>query len=215
MGSTRLPGKILMKVGAFPLLEHIFFRLKNAKLNFQVIVATSTLCSDDIVENFCNSRGVVCFRGSETDVLERYYLCAKENEFSDIIRMTGDNPFPDVDELRRLVEMHTFGEFDYSHSFDVLPVGVGLEIFTYEALERSYYEGVKANQREHVNEYIQENPQKFKIGRLFVDKKKERPDIRLTIDTEDDYRRACELVVKSKNLFPSTEELIKLCSDYV
>ena len=215
MGSTRLPGKILKKIGDKNLLEHILFRLTQLKHNVQVVIATSVLEKDDKVENFCKEKDIKCFRGSETNVLERYYLCAKENNFEHIVRLTGDNPFTDIEELDNLIELHLKTGADYSRSFALLPKGVGAEIFSFEALEQSYKYGDKENHKEHVNEYIEENEDSFEISELEVKSEKNRPDISLTVDTEDDYKKACFIVENAENEYISTEKAIELCLQYV
>src|SRR3989442_4300877 len=96
---------------------------------------------DDVVSAFCTERRVDCFRGSEHDVVARYYECARQRGFTQVVRLTGDNPFTDVEELDRLIEFHLLGAYDYSSSTEELPVGVGAEIFTFAALERSFQEG--------------------------------------------------------------------------
>ncbi|MCG3685614.1 glycosyltransferase family protein [Aliarcobacter butzleri] len=215
MGSTRLPGKILKNIGNKNLLEHILFRLTKLKHNVQIVIATSDLEKDDKVENFCKEKDIKCFRGSETNVLERYYLCAKENDFEHIVRLTADNPFTDIGELDNLINLHIKEKADYSRSFLSLPKGVGAEIFTFEALEKSYKYGLKENHKEHVNEHIEENEDRFKIAELKVKKEKNRPDISLTVDTEDDYKKACFIVENAKNEYISTKEAINLCLQYV
>ena len=126
--------------------------------------------------------------------------------------MTADNPFPDIEELDNLIDLHLRSHADYTHSFGVLPVGVGAEIFTFNALEESYKKGMKKNHREHVNEYIQENPDLFKINILSVPEEKHRPDVRLTVDTREDYLKACFIIEKSSDEYIKTEEAIRLCS---
>jgi spore coat polysaccharide biosynthesis protein SpsF len=187
MGSSRLPGKILKPVGNRTLLEHIFFRLAFLKHPVKTILATSISSKDDIVEEYCKDNNVTCFRGSEENVLERYYLCAQKYDFKHIIRLTADNPFYDIEEIDNLIDLHLASGADYSHSFAYLPHGTGAEIFTFDALERSYRNGHKPNHIEHVNEYITDNPELFKIEVLSVPKEKNRPDIRLTVDTQEDY----------------------------
>jgi spore coat polysaccharide biosynthesis protein SpsF len=214
IGSTRLPGKVLKQIGNKTLIEHILFRLGNLKSSAKIIIATSDLEKDNKIEDFCKMNNVFCFRGSELNVLERYYLCAKENQFEHIIRLTGDNPFIDVEELDNLIDLHLKNRSDYSRSFASLPKGVGSEIFTYKALGQSYQLGHKENHLEHVNEYIEENEEKFKISELQVIKEKNRPDISLTVDTPEDYKKACFIVEHSKNEYITTEEAIKLCLQY-
>ena len=215
MGSTRLPGKVLKQIGDKNLLEHILFRLKRLSHKAQVVIATSDLEQDDILEDFCKENNISCFRGSEVNVLERYYLCAKENNFEYIVRLTGDNPFIDIEELDNLISLHVDSKTDYSRSFVVLPKGVGSEIFTLNALEQSYLYGKKENHLEHVNEYIEENEDKFEISELKVSGEKNRPEISLTVDTPDDYKKACFIVENSTSEYIITEEAIKLCLQFV
>lgn len=214
MGSTRLPAKVLKEIGDKNLLEHILFRFSYLKHNCKIVIATTILNQDDKIEDFCKKNSVNCFRGSEQNVLERYYLCAKENNFEHIVRLTGDNPFTDIEELDNLIELHLKSGADYSRSFVSLPKGVGAEIFTFKALERSYLFGTKENHLEHVNEYIEENEDMFKISELNIKDIKNRPDISLTVDTIDDYNKACFIVKNAKNEFITTKEAIELCLQY-
>jgi spore coat polysaccharide biosynthesis protein SpsF len=215
MGSTRLPKKVLKQIGDKNLLEHILYRLEFLKSNVNIVIATSNLLKDDEIENFCKKNNILCFRGSEQNVLERYYLCAKENSFNHIVRLTGDNPFTDIEELDNLINLHIDSKSDYSRSFFSLPKGVGSEIFTFDALEQSYLYGKKENHLEHVNEYIEENEDKFKISELKVTNEKNRPNVSLTVDTLDDYNKACFIVEKSKNEYITTQEAIEQCLQYV
>jgi len=214
MGSSRLPGKVLREIGGKTLLEHIFYRVAFLKHPARVVLATSANRRDDAIEVLCRERNIECFRGSEDNVLERYYLCAKKYGIAHIVRLTGDNPFTDIEELDNLIDLHLKTRSDYTHSFGVLPVGVGAEIFTFRALEQSYENATKENHREHVNEYIQEHPELFKIKVLSISKEKNRPDVRLTVDTEDDYLRATFIVKNSESGYITTEEAIGLCLRY-
>lgn len=215
MGSTRLPGKVLKTIGGKPLLVHILYRITFLKNQLKLVLATTIKCDDDVIADFCEKNRVDCFRGSEENVLERYYLCAKKYGFSDIVRLTADNPFVDVDELDRLIELHKRTSSDYAHSLGVLPVGVGAEIFTFRALEESYRCATKQNHFEHVNEYIQENTDLFKISVLDVAPEKRRPDVRLTVDTEEDMRRASFIVENGRDNYITTERAIELCLRFV
>ena len=214
MGSSRLPGKVLKEIGTKNLLEHILFRLSRLKHNTIIMIATSLLEKDNTIESFCKENNIKYFRGSESNVLERYYLCAQKNNFDHIVRLTGDNPFIDTEELDNLISLHLDSKADYSRSFAVLPKGVGAEIFTFDALEKSYQHGTKENHKEHVNAYIEENETFFKISELIVMKDKMRPEISLTVDTEDDYQKACYIVDKSTSDYITTQEAIELCLLY-
>lgn len=215
MGSSRLPGKVLKNIGAKTLLEHIIFRLQKSKSDILPIIATSTETKDNPVEEFCRKNNVTYFRGSELNVLERYYQCALKYKFDHVVRMTGDNPFPDIDELDNLIKFHIQSENDYSECFSTLPIGVGMEIFTFNALEQSMFKSTQPHHFEHVDEYILENKDLFKCGVLSTPVNKNKPEIRLTIDTEDDYKKACFIVENSNNDYIDTEEAIRLCLQYV
>lgn len=212
MGSTRLPGKVLRPIAGKLLLDHVLDRLSLLAYPVSVVVATSDLPQDDAIAQYCQSRGATTFRGSETDVLNRYYQCAKEHSFEHVVRLTADNPFTDMEELQRLIELHLAQHNDYTHSFGSMPLGIGAEIFTFAALERSAQEGRAPNHREHVNEYIQEHPDNFRVGMLEIPAAKRCPDLRLTVDTEDDYQRACAVAGRACDRWIGTEEAIQACS---
>ena len=211
MGSTRLPGKVLKNIGGKKLLEHIFQRLSFIKNNVTVVLATSLNSKDNIIEEFCLKNNIKCFRGSEENVLDRYYKCAKKYEFEHIVRLTADNPFVDIEELDNLITLHLTKPADYSTSLDALPYGVGTEIFSFKALEESHLKAVKEYHLEHVNEYILDNLNFFSVNVLSVEDFKNFPLIRLTVDTQDDYEKACFLVKNSKDEILTTKEAIKLC----
>jgi len=119
-----------------------------------------------------------------------------------------------MDELDRLIDLHLSQENDFTHSFAVLPIGVGAEIFSRAALVRSAQDGHAPHHREHVDEYMIENPQLFRTGFLSVPAAKNCPDIRLTVDTEEDYRRACFIAERAQGKWATTEEAIALCSRF-
>lgn len=212
MGSTRLPGKVLRPIGHLPLLGHVLGRLARSRHEIVTVVATSVLAQDDAIASFCGSAKAVCFRGSEQDVLDRYCQCARQFRFGHIVRLTADNPFTDIVELDRLIDLHLERGNAFTHSFGQLPVGVGAEIFTFEALERSWRDGHAPHHREHVDEYMLENPGMFRTEQLQVTPEKCRPDLRLTVDTEDDWARADALVRQGGEQWLTTERIIGLCS---
>jgi len=212
MGSTRLPGKVLRPVVGVPLLGHVIGRLSQLTQPWPVTVATSTDSRDDPIVAWCRQANVSTFRGSEHDVLGRYVQCARASDLRHVVRLTADNPFTDIPELERLVHLHLASDFDYTHSFGMMPLGVGTEIITRDALERSHIEGRESHHREHVNEYIQEHPELFRIGMLDVPEEKRAPDLRLTVDTEEDWHRAEALARQARGKWLQTQEAIKLCS---
>lgn len=214
MGSTRLPGKILKVINDRVLLKHIIDRLETIKDRATVVIATSNLPGDDVVEEWCNENGVQVFRGDEQNVLSRYFQCATKYNFSHIVRMTADNPFPDVEELRKLIEYHISNHNDFSENHSVLPMGVGAEMFTYALLEEDMRLSTLPHHFEHVDEYILENLDDYKHGVLKVSSEKNHPEIRLTVDTEEDYNRAVYIASHSLTGLATTEEAIKLASEF-
>jgi spore coat polysaccharide biosynthesis protein SpsF len=214
MGSTRLPGKVLKPVASRPLLGHVVGRLEMLRHAHRPVVATTIESADDNIASWCDQQGVAYFRGSEQDVLARYEDAARQFDLDPVIRLTADNPFTDMDELDRLINLHQRDRNDFSHSFTALPVGVGAEIFSFDALSRSAREGLAPHHREHVNDYMIENPQVFRTGTLTVASVKNRPDVRLTVDTEADYRRACFIAERAQGKWATTEEAIALCSRF-
>ncbi|MFZ5862542.1 MAG: cytidylyltransferase domain-containing protein [Nitrospirota bacterium] len=210
MGSTRLPGKVLMPLGGTTLLGWIVTRLR--ELPRPLVVATSHQVQDDAIVRECERIDVACFRGSEHDVLDRYYQCARAHRFAHVIRLTGDNPCPDIEALRQLVDLHLVSGADYSHNFGELPVGMGAEIFSFGALEVSWRDGRAAHHREHVNEFILEHPSRFRIAKLDVCPDHTWKQLRLTIDTREDYQRIAGYLSDGVNEHIGREALIQRCS---
>lgn len=208
-----MPGKVLRPVGGRLLLDHVLDRVSRLQHLVTTVVATSGSVADGAIAAFCASRETHCYRGDEHDVLARYYHCARAHGFGQIVRLTADNPFTDVDELDRLIDLQLAGDHDFSCSFEQLPVGVGAEIFSFAALERSHREGLERHHREHVDEYVLEHPDRFRIGRLDVPPGKRHPGVRLTVDTPADLRRA-DYVASCVPGLVTTEKAIELCSRY-
>jgi spore coat polysaccharide biosynthesis protein SpsF len=214
MGSTRLPGKIFKAIGNKTLLAWIAWRLGFLKHKVLLVVATSVAPENDKVREFCVQNKIECFSGSESNVLERYYYCARQYGFDSIVRMTGDNPFPDIEELDNLIGLYETSGADYCNSYKSLPIGVGAEIFSFAALEDSFRKGKEPHHLEHVDEYILEHPELFRTLELKTSSEKNWPDIRLTVDTPEDYKRACYIAEHAAGEMVSTPEAIRLCSDF-
>jgi spore coat polysaccharide biosynthesis protein SpsF len=203
-----------MPIASRPLLGHVVGRLEMLQHVHKVVVATSDLIADELIASWCGQEGIACFRGSEDDVLARYVGAARQFHLSSIVRLTADNPFTDMAELDRLIDLHKAMDNDFSQSFAGLPIGVGAEIFSFEALCKSERDGRLPHHREHVDEYMIENPQFFRSGSLTVEGPKNRPDVRLTVDTAQDYERACFIAENSRGKWVTTEEAIILCSRF-
>jgi spore coat polysaccharide biosynthesis protein SpsF len=214
VGSTRLRGKVLRPISGTPLLGRILDRLQRLRHPSTVVVATTTETGDDAIVGFCAQRGTQVFRGSENNVLERYYGCALQYGFDQVVRLTADNPFTDIEELDRLIDLHLAAQADFSHSFAVLPIGVGAEIFRFGALADSNRLSHAPHHLEHVDEYMIEHPERFKTVQLDVAPQKKYPQVRLTVDDETDFRRACFIIEQAGGDDVTTEQAIALCSQF-
>lgn len=162
MGSSRLPGKVLLDIAGQPMLARVVERARRAKTVDQVIVATTTEPDDDPVAHFCHARGYVCYRGSLQDVLDRYYQAARLFQVSVIVRLTADCPLIDPELIDQTVRAFQAGGFDfacnrlpppYSRTY---PIGLDVEVCTFEALQRAWREADQPHQREHVMPYLYE-----------------------------------------------------------
>ena len=155
MGSTRLPGKVLMEVNDRPLLAYQLDRiLKSRKLDI-VVVATSDLEKDDAIEHFCKDYGVDCYRGSENDVMSRYYDCAKLYNYNTVVRMTADCPLIDPEIIDAVVQKFEDDNVDYCGNTvppetSKFPDGADVEVFNMNALEKANAEITGEHLREHV-----------------------------------------------------------------
>ena len=191
MGSMRLPGKVLKPLLGRPMLEWILIRLGRMKNVVETCVATSSAPGDRVLIDFLKENGIPYFVGSETDVLDRYYQCAKARKYAHVVRATADNPFVDPDAGDDLVDLHFTRKTDYANSFPEqgsgFPKGTGLEIFSFAALETSWRKGHAPHHREHVNEFILENLSQFKHCILEAGADKRAPNISLTVDLPDEF----------------------------
>lgn len=209
MGSSRLPGKVLKPLAGVPMLGCVIRRLGSARRAGPTFLATTDLAADDAVAALGAERGCAVFRGSEADVLDRYYQCAKAHGLDSIVRATGDNPFVDAEELDRLVDFYLAEGLDYAGAFAELgcplPKGIGLEIMGFKTLETAWKEGKAPHHREHVNEFILENPDRFAIAAPPCPPEKAAPDLSFTVDTPDEFARAEAFIRRHAEAFPGDE----------
>ena len=196
-GSTRLPGKMIQEFhNGLSLLEVILIPIKeiSEKLDLPFIVATSDDSKDDDLAKLVSENGVKLFRGSENDVLKRFIGAAELYDLDKIIRICGDNPFIQISELERLIENFGNSTVDYmSFKVDGDPsilthFGFWTEGVSIEALRKVFRQTSEVFYHEHVTNFIYNNPDSYKIEWLPTDEIFEgRKDIRLTIDTIEDF----------------------------
>lgn len=186
-GSTRLPGKILMEIDGKPLLWHVVNRLTYADLIDDIVVATSTNSKDDMTEEWCNEHDIKCFRGSEDDVLNRFYGAATKFPCDIIVRVTADDPFKEPSVIDKIIKKLIDENLDLATNVlpPSFPEGLDCEVFTFDVLQTMEKTTNDAYDREHVTPYIYNNQDKFKIAN--VSSKRQLSQYRWTIDNEEDY----------------------------
>ena len=190
MTSTRLPGKVLLKVMGRPLLSYQIERLRRINNIDNIIIATTVNRDDDPIVELCNRESVFYFRGSENDVLDRYYQAAKKFGVNDIMRITADCPLIDPEICSRVVNVYLESEVDYIHTGLTFAEGLDCEVLSFNVLERSRQEAVLLSEREHVTQYVHNHPELFK--KVAFQNKTDDSKYRFTVDEQEDF-----LVVKA------------------
>lgn len=190
MGSTRLPGKVLMKISGRPILMHIMERLKRVKLLKTIIIATTSRALDKPIVKIAEDAQVKIFTGSEKDVLDRYYQAAKKYKLDAIIRITADCPLIDPQIIGQLVKYYLKNQacFDYLSLPKNYPEGIDAEVFSFPALRKAWQEAKLPYEREHVTPYIYGHPEIFRLGRIPPLLKGDFSQIHLSVDAESDLR---------------------------
>ena len=215
MDSKRLPGKTLLDLSGRRMLFHIVARLSAGPAAGPLIVATSVEPCDDFIESWCKTSGTACFRGSEMDVLDRFHRCAEPLGVKYLVRATADNPLVWEGAIAHLGRHVVEQGCEYIAYTRHMTLGLGIEIFTKEALARAFSEASKPHQREHVTPYIYENPDKFDC--LFISPPPElESDFRLTVDTAEDFELMKEIykrLYKSGEIIPSADAITLLRKD--
>jgi len=192
MGSHRLPGKVLMEIRGCSILGRAIQRLQAAKID-GVVVLTTRRVQDDRVVQEAKKYGADSYRGPELDVLRRFQEAAQQYQPDIVIRATADNPLVDIDSVNRIVEATKIQRWDWCMERD-LPVGAATETITMEALKRVDQIATRPDHREHVTLYIKENPSEFRMGLLNPPEWLKRPEVRLTVDSQEDFQRMTELI---------------------
>lgn len=191
VGSTRLPGKILKEICGKTILHHEIDRLKKCKEIDEIVIATTDKEDDDKIVNEAKKLSVKYFRGSENDVLSRFYYAAKENSADIVVRVTSDCPCIDFEILDKMLiyfkEKYKEKQVDYlSNTIKrTYPRGYDIEIFTFSALEKSYINAEKEYEREHVTPYIYDKTNNFL--KLSFENKDDYSEYRVTLDTIEDF----------------------------
>lgn len=204
-GSTRFPGKVLQEILGVPLILRVVERICRSKMITIVVVATSDLESDNVIVsllekfNTCFDKRVKVCRGSEQDVLDRYYQAAKTYELDVIVRSNGDNPIQDYRIIDRLIKIFIM-DSDLSYASTRItkrtwPFGMDSEVFSFDALKKSWELAHLPEEREHVTLFMRNHPEIFTLFELTNEK--DLSDIRLSVD----YKKDLEIVREIYNTF--------------
>ena len=188
MGSRRLPGKCLMSYKKISPLYVLCKRLKKVKEVSKIIVATTKRPDDNKIVNFCKNLNISCFRGSNNNVLYRYFRTAKKFKSKEIIRLTADNPFLDIKTLIKMINLKKNNNYDYvANTYPMpstYPDGSDIEIFDFKTLKKTYQSAKLPSQKEHVTFYMWQS-KFFKKKKINLNRNYSK--IRYTVDTSDDF----------------------------
>jgi spore coat polysaccharide biosynthesis protein SpsF len=188
MGSSRLPGKVLMDLGGVTVLARVVHRLERSEQISTIVVATTSASADEAIVNECERLQVPCFRGAEDDVLDRYYWAARSYPADAVVRITSDCPLIDPELVDETIRVFKDENADYASNVfpRTYPRGLDTEAFTSAALEHAWREARDMYEREHVTPYLYEHPRTFRLASARGDV--DHSHFRWTLDTPADLK---------------------------
>lgn len=204
MGSNRLPGKVMKKINKKPLLYYVINQIRGSKLNPNIVVATTNLEKDDCIVDFVKTEKVNIFRGSENDVLDRFYHCAKKFSNGPIVRICADSPFIDYNLIDECIIKFENSNVDYisniikkdgniwKEDLNGYPIGTAIEVFSFKTLEKAWKESSDPYEREHVTEYIFKHPEIFRLDS--IKNSQDFSKYRLVVDYQKDFDLAEKII---------------------
>jgi spore coat polysaccharide biosynthesis protein SpsF len=163
MGSSRLPGKVILPFQGSSVIARVIAQVRHSTKISRIVVATTLDSSDDTLVDHLKHLDVPVFRGSANDVLDRYYQCAKWIAARTVVRITADCPLIDPAIIDAVIDLFASRNVMYASNIEppTFPDGLDVEVFTREALERSWAEATLPSEREHVTQYIRKHPDLF------------------------------------------------------
>lgn len=203
MDSTRLPGKVMMTIEKNPLLYYVIKQTLASRLIDDVIIATTTSSSDKIIRDYCKKNNFTYFVGSNNDVLDRYYQCAKKFHCNPIVRISADSPLIDPTIINQVVSKFLNNSYDFvsnniekinsnwEHSTCNYPIGTVVEVCSFNCLKQVWKNSKLKSEREHVFPYIQSNHKSFRLSN--VKSRKNLSHIRITVDKKNDLKFVREI----------------------
>lgn len=200
MGSTRLPGKVMELLDdENPSLFYTINQLKRASKLDKIIIATTQLSEDNIIEKISINNEIECFRGESNNVLDRFYKCAKKFRLDVIVRITADCPLIDPNIVDSVIKIFNSGKYDYVHNIfpRTFPDGLDTEVFTFNALENAWKNAILPSEKEHVTPYFRNHKEKFRIKNII--NKKNLSSHRWTLDYKEDLDLIKKIIQKIKH----------------
>lgn len=209
MGSSRLPGKTLLPFGSGTMLDYIIQRISQSLFVEQIVVATTNEPEDDELAEHCANKNIFCYRGSTSDVLERFVEAAHKFNATNIVRVTADDPFKTAEIIDAACKKYFDQQLDYcSNTLEpTFPEGLDIEVFSLNALSLAHRNEKNVHEREHVTPYIWKNKNGLlKVGQIFSPH--DRSAWRMTVDYKTDYD-ALILLEKKVSITSSYLEIIQ------
>ncbi len=209
MGASRLPNKMFLNLHGHPIVEWVFRRVQQSKQVDQVIVALPNTENDDILAWYLESIGATLFRGSEMDLVDRFYQAAKQERADQVVRVCADNPLICASEIDRLITFYKENPCDYAYNHipknSGYPDGLGAEICNFSLLEEIYLQAITLQHREHLFNYILEHEVHYNIKTINAPEAIAFPHLKLDLDTLEDYRA---LLQKPYKIDMTAEEIV-------
>ena len=212
INSTRLPNKVMLHFNGFPIIEWVVKRSKKSKLLDKLVVAIPSTINNDLLEEFLKKKlNVDVFRGSETDLIERYLDAAKLYKAENIVRICADNPLICSKEIDRLISSFDYKKFDYAYNHipreNNYPDGLGAEICTYSLLEDLNEKAQADKYREHIFNFVWERREQYRINTFNAPLPIAYPKLKLDINTIEDYQKLLSIPFE---IDMNSEEIVKL-----
>ncbi len=220
MGSTRLPGKVILPLAGQPLLLRMYERINASKQSGKIVIAITEEKIDDKLEKLCKENNILCFRGHPNDLLDRHYKAAIEFNADVVVKIPSDCPMIDPDVIDKVIMYYINNQDKYDFVSNLHPAtypdGNDVEVMSFSALGISWENAKKNYEREHTTPYIWENPEKFKIGNVEWESGLDYSmTYRFTIDYEEDYeliKAVYEELYQIKKIFKLNDILTLLGS---
>lgn len=196
MTSTRLPGKILKPAMGRPLLAYMIERLRRIPSVEDILLCTTVNPSDDVLVDFAQKQGIMCYRGSEENVMSRVLEAAQEYDVETIVETTSDCPFIDPEICEQVIQLYRDSRADYCSNIykRSYPIGMDVQVFKTDILADAYLRTTDPEEREHVSLFIYRHPELYDLQWLEAPEELHDPHLRVTLDTAQDYEMLCKVL---------------------